>query len=84
MLPPVKLSILLSSIAALKLCLLSLCENGASEAARYHEMVGTGLPEEKQAMLTESPSCTMTVPFRVMVVGAPAAKYNFLGALFSV
>ena len=52
---------------------LSLCENGAGEVPRYHEMVGTGLPEEAQAMLTESPSCTVTVPFRFMVVGTPAA-----------
>ena len=35
-------------------------------------MVGTGLPEEKQAMLTEPPSCTVTVSFRFMVVGTPA------------
>ena len=84
MLPSVKLSILLSSIAALKLCLLSLCENGAGEVPRYHVMVGTGLPEEKQVMLTESSSCTLTAPFRFMIVGTPAVKYNFLGALFSV
>ena len=32
-------------------------------------MVGMGLPEETQAMLTESLSCTVTVPFRFMVVG---------------
>ena len=51
---------------------LSLCENGAGEAPRYHEMVGTGLPEEKQVMLTESPSCTVTVLLRLMDVGAPA------------
>ena len=38
-------------------------------------MVGTGLPEEKQAMLTESPSCTVTVPFRFIVVGTAAVKY---------
>ena len=61
-------------ITALKSCTVSLCENGGGEVPRYHEMVGTGLPEEKQAMLTESPSCTVTVPFRVMVVGAPATK----------
>ena len=60
--------------SARKFSTLSLCENGAGEPPRYHEMVGTGLPEEKQAMLTESPSCTVTVPFRFifMVVGAPA------------
>ena len=33
-------------------------------------MVGTGMPVELQAMLTESPSCTVTVPFRFVVVGA--------------
>ena len=54
---------------AVKFCTVSLCENGANEPPRYQEMVGTGLPEEKQAMLTESPSCTVTVPFRFMVVG---------------
>ena len=32
-------------------------------------MVGTGLPEELQAMLTESSSCTVTVLFRFMIVG---------------
>ena len=48
--------------------------NGASESPRYHEMVGTGLPEEKQVMLTESPSCIVTVPSRLMVVGPPAAN----------
>ena len=57
-----------------KFCTVSLCENGAGEVPRYHEMVGTGLPEEKQVMLTEPPSCTLTVPFRFMVVGAPAVK----------
>ena len=50
---------------------LSLCEKGANDAPRYHEMVGTGLPIATQVMLTESPSCTVTVPFRFMVVGAP-------------
>ena len=50
---------------------LSLCENGTGESPRYHEMVGTGLAEEKQVMLTESPSCTVTVSFRFMVIGAP-------------
>ena len=72
MLPSVKSTCLLPSdpiIIALKSCTVSLCENGAGEVPRYHEMVGTGLPEEKQAMLTESPSCTVTVPFRFMVVG---------------
>ena len=75
MLPSVKISCLLPGIptnSALKSCTVSLCENGAGEAVRYQEMVGTGLPEEKQAMLTESPSCTVTVPFRFMVVGASA------------
>ena len=72
MLPSVKISCLLPTdpiITALKSCTVPLCENGAGEVPRYHEMVGTGLPEEKQAMLTESPSCTVTVPFRFMVVG---------------
>ena len=76
MLPSVNLSSggslgLSRNIIALKPCTLSLSENGANETPRYHEMVGTGLPEEKQAMLTESPSCTVTVPFRFMVIGAP-------------
>ena len=77
MLPSVKINCPLPNcliITALKLCTLSLCENGAGEVPRYHVMVGTGLPEEKQAMLTESSSCTVTVPFRFMVVGAPAVK----------
>ena len=60
-----------------KFITVSLCENGANEPPRYQEMVGTGLPEEKQAMLTESPSCTVTVLLRFMVVGTPAAKYSF-------
>ena len=51
----------------------SLCENGAGKVPRYHVIVGTGLPEEKQVMLTESPSCTVTVPLRFMVVGTPGA-----------
>ena len=77
MLPSVKLSILLPVspvISALKFCTLSLGENGANETPRYQEMVGMGLPEEKQAMLTESPSCIVTVPFRFRVAGAPAVK----------
>jgi len=77
MLPFVKLSILLPDgpvISALKSCTVSFCENGAGGSPRYQEMVGTGLPEELQAMLTESPSCTVTVPFRFMVVGIPGAK----------
>ena len=80
MLPSVKVSCVLKPgpvITALKLCTVSLCENGAGEVPRYHEIVGTGLPEEKQAMLTESPSCTVTVPFRFMVVGAPGVKYSW-------
>ena len=64
-------------ISAWKSLTVPLCENGAGESPRYHEMVGMGLPEEKQAMLTESPSCTVTVPFRFMVVGATAVKYSF-------
>ena len=75
MLPSVKISCLLPGgpvITALKVSTLSLCENGANEGPRYQEMVGTGLPEEKQAMLIESPSCTVTVPFRFMAVGASA------------
>ena len=62
------------TIIDVKFITVSLCENGASESPRYHEMVGTGLPEEKQVTLTESPSCTVTVPFRFMVVGTPAAN----------
>ena len=83
MLPSVKLNVRLPGdpvITALKFCTVSLCENGACEAPRYHEMVGTGLPEEKQVMLTESPSCTVTVAFRFMVVGTPATKCcSFIG-----
>ena len=60
------------TIVASKFITLSLCENGGGDAPRYQEMVGMGLPEEKQAMSTESPSCTVTVPFRFMMVGAPA------------
>ena len=76
MLPSVNLSsggslTLSRNTIASKFNTLSLCENGANETPRYHEMVGMGLPAEKQAMLTESPSCTVTVPFRFMVVGAP-------------
>ena len=59
---------------AVKFITVSLCENGAGEVPKYHEMVGTGLPEETQAMLTESPSCTVTVAFKFMVVGAPGAQ----------
>ena len=59
------------TISASTFFIVSLCENGANEVPRYHEMVGTGLPEEKQTMLTESPSCTVTVPFRFVVVGTP-------------
>ena len=78
MLPSVKASCPLPSgliIIALKSITVSLCENGAGEPPRYHEMVGMGLPAELQAMLTESPSCTVTVPFRFMMVGAPGVKY---------
>ena len=79
MLPSVKASCLGNgpNISTWKSLTVSLCENGAGEPPRYQEMVGTGLPEEKQAMLTESPSCTVTVPFRLMVVGTPAVKYSF-------
>ena len=83
MLPSVKVSCVLPAgpvITALKFCTLSLCKNGAGEPPRYHEMVGTGLPVELQVMLTESPSCTVTVSFRFMVVGTPAAKhFSFIG-----
>ena len=76
MLPSVNLSSggslgLSLNIVASKFITVSLCENGAGEVPRYHEMVGAGLPEEKQVMLTESPSCTVTVPFRFTFVGAP-------------
>ena len=83
MLPSVKSSIMFGltpTISARKFSTLSYCENGAGEAPRYQEMVGTGLPVEIQMMLTESPSCILTVPFRFMIVGAPAAKYNYLGS----
>ena len=82
MLPSVKISCLLPAgpvITALKVSTLSLCENGANEGPRYQVMVGMGLPVEIQVMLTDSPSCTVTVPFRFMVVGAPAAKDSFIG-----
>ena len=78
MLPSVKVKMASPTISALKFCTLPLFGNGANESPRYHEMLGTGLPEEKQAILTESPSCTVTVPFRFMVVGAPAAKYSLI------
>ena len=79
MLPSVKTSCLGNdpNICAWKALTILLSENGAGEAPRYQEMVGTGLPEETQAMLTEPPSCTVTVLFRFMVVGTPAAKYSF-------
>ena len=80
MLPSVKLKTSFGDISALKFCILSLFGNGASEAPRYHEMVGTGLPEEKQVILSESPSCTVTVPFRFVVIGAPAVKYSLIGS----
>ena len=83
LLPSVKLICLLPAdpiITALKSCTVSLCENGANEVPRYQEMIGMGLPEEKQVMLTDSPSCTVTVPFRFMVVGAPTVKYNSIGS----
>ena len=35
-------------------------------------MVGTGLPVEKQEILTESPSIAVTSPVRFMVTGSPA------------
>ena len=83
MLPSVKVSCVLKPgpiITALKSCTVSLCKNGANEVPKYHEMVGTGLPEETQAMLTESPSCTETVPFRFVVDGTPAVKYfSYMG-----
>ena len=77
------------TIVASKFCTLSLCEKGAGEVPRYQEMVGTGLPEEKQAMLTESPSCIVTVPFRLMVVGVSvctkgATNYNGIFMQFLV
>ena len=89
MLPSVNLSPggslgLSRNIIASKFIILSVCENGANETPRYHEMVGTGLPEEKQAMLTESPSCTVTVPFRFMMVGAPADMVKLYGSLICI
>ena len=76
MLPSVKLNTLGEepTTVAVKFITVSLCENGAGEVPKYHEMVGTGLPEEKQVMLTESPSCTVTVAFKFMVVGAPGTQ----------
>ena len=50
----------------------SLCGNGATEVPRYHVMVGTGVPVEKQEIQTESPSSTVTSPVRFMVIGSPA------------
>ena len=57
---------------ASKLFTVSLCGNGATEVPRYHVMVGTGLPVEKQEILTESPSSTVTSPVRFMVIGSAA------------
>ena len=57
---------------ASKLFTVLFCGNGATEVPRYHVMVGTGLPVEKQEILTESPSSTMTSPVRFMVIGSPA------------
>ena len=54
---------------ACKSLIVSLCGNGATEVPRYHVMVGTGLPVEKQEILTESPSSTETSPVRFMVTG---------------
>ena len=87
MLPSMKISCLLPAgpvITALKVSTLSLCENGANEGPRFQEMVGTGLAEEKQAILTESPSCTMTVSFRFMVDGVPAKKTWFHKLVYHV
>ena len=50
----------------------SFCGNGATEVPRYHVMVGTGLPVEKQEILTEFPSSTVTSPVRFVVIGSPA------------
>ena len=84
MLPIAKSSIIIEiepTISARKSSTVSICRNGANEVPRYQEMVGTGLPEEKQAMLTKSPSCTVTVPFRFMMVGAPADMVKLYGSL---
>ena len=59
-----------------KLFTVSLCGNGASEVPRYHVMVGTGVPVEKQEILTESPSSTVTSPVRFMVIGSPVFNYR--------
>ena len=81
MLPSVKLNTPGEpTIVDVKFMTVSFCENGAGEVLRYHEMVGTGLPEETQVMLTESPSCIVTIPFRFMVNGASAAKQSFIGS----
>lgn len=60
-----------SAISPWKGFTVSFCENGAKEPLRYQVMVGMGLPADTQMMLTESPSCNVTVPFRFMVVGTP-------------
>ena len=59
-------------ILASKLFTVSFCGNSATEVPRYHVMVGTGLPVEKQEILTESPSSTVTSPVRFMVIGSSA------------
>ena len=65
----------ITATSALKCCITSVFGNGANEPPRYHKMVGVGLPEETQVTLTESPSCTVTVSFRFVVVGAPGVKF---------
>jgi len=65
MLPFVTIAIVVGPdpvILASTLFTVSLCGNGATEVSRYHIMVGTGLPVEKQEILTESPSSTVTSP----------------------
>jgi len=57
---------------ASKLITVSFCGNGATEVPRYHVMVGTGLPVEKQEILTSSPSSTVTSPIRFTVIGSAA------------
>ena len=74
-LPSVKLTTVLAPVpftVASKSFTMSLCGDCAIEVPRYHVMVGTGLPVEKQEILTESPSIAVTSPVRFMVTGSPA------------
>jgi len=77
MLPFVTIAIAVASdpvTLACKLFTVSFRGNDATEVPRYHVMVGTGLPVEKQEILTESPSSTVTSTVRFMVIGSPAVN----------